>query len=138
MIWEWETARIFGARSGRSATGRLEGADRFRRRAREWLRFTLRGGAVGALRHLGSGFAITPLLANYTAAVLLVRSWGPLFGAEPTAGDGEALDEAYRIAPSRPAPDGDYRERWVRLRLAVCEMWNREVMGGTRPPERLE
>ncbi|MFH1277013.1 MAG: hypothetical protein ABIK65_01325 [Candidatus Eisenbacteria bacterium] len=133
-LYRWETARIFGAREGATPLEAMAGSEKLRRRVRAWAAHAGRGGR-GALRHLAAGLPATPLRANYAAAVGLLLASGPLRGGEASARDEAALREACRAAPGAPPEkEGDYALRWGRLRNRVCAFWNREVMGGTRPP----
>ena len=135
-VWNWEMKRVFGAREGEKSLLFLRDAERFRRRVRAWIQHVRRDGVRGigsVLRHAAMGLPVSPLLANYTAAVHLLLSWGPLFGEAPTVRDAELLDEAYRIVPVRPVRPETFVDSWLLLRKNVCEEWNREVMRTTRP-----
>jgi len=140
-LWDWETARIFGARPGAAAEEAIRGADPLRRRARAWIRFIRREGAGGLgslVRALERGLPATPLAANYAAAVLLLRASGPLTGEEERTSDRAFLAEAGRIAPVGANGKDAFARRWLALRGSVCGYWNREVMGGSRPPLPVE
>lgn len=138
-FYGWETARIFGAREGGSPLEAMAGSERLRRRIRRWAGHALRGGAGAALRHAAAGLPATPLRANYAAAVGLLAASGPVGGREATEEEERVLREAYRAAPDAPRPGGgDFTARWAALRDRVCAHWNREVMGGARPPLPLE
>ena len=111
------------------------------RRMRSWLRHLRAQGPAGvgvALRHLSRGLPASPLPANYAAAVFLLLSWGPVTGARETGREESDLREARLLAPVGAPADGDFRRRWAALRESVCRFWDREVMGGTRPPVPLE
>jgi len=139
-FWDWETGLLFGEGNG-PVDRRLRRAERLRRRIRAWCRFAHSGGAgrrVVIVRHLRRGIPLSPLVANYVAAVHLLLSWGPLFGGEPGEEDERLLAEGERIAPVPSAGGAAFRERWIGLRREVCSFWNREVMGSTRPPGSLE
>jgi hypothetical protein len=140
-LWAWETERIFGARPGARAPDSLRRADRARRRIAEWARFAGREGPAGAaeaLRRIPRALSPTPLLSAYAAAYLLVLASGPLAGEEESQRDRELLEQAFRAAPLRSAGGGTFRGRWIALRESVCGYWNREVMGGSRPPVPVE
>lgn len=133
-FWEWEATLVSGACPGSSPLAALRGVDRFPRRVRRWAEHARRGGTAAAARHVRLGLPVTPVVANYAAAYLLLRASGLMGREEPTAREAEDLAEAYRIAPVRGAPERSARRRWIALRGSVCTYWDREVMGGARPP----
>ncbi|MFH1680890.1 MAG: hypothetical protein ABIH26_09640 [Candidatus Eisenbacteria bacterium] len=140
-VWEWERARVFGARPGAERGEATRAAESVRRRIGAWARFLGREGPRGLgpfARALARSLPATPLGANYEAAVLLLGASGPLVGEEETASDRERLAEAFRIAPARPRGAEGFPCRWLALRESVCGFWNREVMGSSRPPLPVE
>lgn len=141
-FWKWESGQVLRRRGAGEDLKTFRSLEPARRRVRAWLRFVANRGASGlgpAFRHARRGFPVSPLVGNYIAAVCLLRSWGHLAGDAPDEDDRRHLRMAVTSAPHSAGAGGTAFERqWAALREAVCCFWSDEVMGGTRPPKRLE